>query len=85
MHAVNVSRVEPDGMGALGGHVLVCEEVVGHLRGPGHLGGAVQAQHQQVQHQAVVLHNEGCELQPTDDAVRVGVVHVLGEGEKITG
>lgn len=39
--------------------------------------GAGQAQKQQVEHQAVVLGDEGGELQAADDAVRVGVRHVL--------
>ena len=53
------------------------EEVVGDLGRPCHLTGSVQAQHQEVEDQAVELHDEGGKLQATDDAVRVGVVHVL--------
>ncbi|CAN8015573.1 unnamed protein product, partial [Ixodes persulcatus] len=77
VYAVDVARVEAHGVGGLGGHVLEGQEVVGHLGGPRHLGGPLQAQSQQVQHQAVVLHYERRELQAPDDAIRVGVVHVL--------
>ena len=77
VHAVDVARVQPDGMGHLRRHVLERQEVVGHLRRASHFRGALQAQHQQVEHQAKVLGDERGELQAADDAVRVGVVHVL--------
>ena len=77
MDAVHVARVESDGVAGLSLHVLVGEEVVGHLRGPSHLAGSLQPQHQQIQHQPVVLHDEGGKLQASDNAIRVGVVHVL--------
>ena len=56
--AVDVAAVQPDRVGALCGCVLEAEEVVWHLGWPGHLTGTVQAQHQQVHHQAIVLYNE---------------------------
>ena len=56
---------------------LVGEEVIWHLRRAGHLAGTLQPEDQQVQHQAVVLNNEGGKLQAADHTVRVGVVHVL--------
>ena len=74
---VDVSAIEPDGMRGFGGHVLEREEVVGHLRGSRHFRGALETQQQQVQHQAEELHDEGGELQTANDAVRVGVIHVL--------
>lgn len=80
MYSVDVSAVEADGVRDLGGSVLEGEEVVGQLRGPGHLAGPLQAQHQQVQNQTVVLHDEGGKLQATDYSIAVGVVHVLEEG-----
>ena len=61
-------------------HVLVGEEVVGDLRRTGHLAAALQPQHEEVQHKAVVLHHEGGKLEAPDHTVRVGVVHVLREG-----
>ncbi len=67
-------------MAGLSLHVLEGEEVIGHLRGSGHLTSSLQAQYQEVQHQPVVLHYEGGKLETADDPVRVGVVHVLGEG-----
>lgn len=56
--AVDVAAVQPDWMGALRVCVLETEEVVGHLRWASHLTGTVQAQHQKVHHQAIVLYNE---------------------------
>jgi len=38
---------------------------------------ARQAQHEQVEDEAVVLEDEGRELQAANQAVRVGVIHVL--------
>lgn len=81
VYAVDVAAVQADGVGALRSRVLEAEEVVGHLGRAGHLAGTVQAQHQQVHHQPVVLHDERGKLQPSDDAVRVGVVHVLEENK----
>lgn len=75
--AVNVAAVQSDRVSALCGRVLETEEVVGHLRWAGHLAGTVQAQDQQVHHQAVVLDNERGELEPPDDTIGVGVVHIL--------
>ena len=74
---VDVSAVEPDRMGRLRGHVLKGEKVVGHLRRSGHFRGALEAQQQQVEHQAEELDDEGGELQAANDAVRVGVIHVF--------
>lgn len=85
--AVDVATVESDWVGALCGRVLEAEEVVGDLRRSCHFTGAVQAQNQQVHHQAVVLHDEGGKLKSSDDAVGVGVVHVLKRrvrGKEIT-
>lgn len=77
MDAIDVAAVQSDWVGTLSRCVLETEEVIGHLRWAGHLAGTVQAQHQQVHHQTVVLYNEGGELEPPDDAVGVGVVHIL--------
>lgn len=79
---VDVAGVESDGVRGLSLHILIGQEVVRHLRGACHLTGTLQAQHQQVQHQTVVLHYEGGELQTTDNAIGVGVVHVLGRSER---
>ena len=56
---------------------LVLEKVIWHLRRPSHLTSSLQPEHQEVQHEAVVLDDERGKLQTSDDAVRVGVVHVL--------
>lgn len=82
MDAVDVSAVQADRVGSLSGNVLEAQEVIGHLWRAGHLTGAVQPQHQQIHHQAVVLNNEGGKLQPSNDAVRVCVVHVLEDMQK---
>ena len=77
MNAVDIARVQPDGMGDFSGHVLEIKEIVGHLRRSGHFRGALQTQHQQIQHQTRVLSDERGELKAADDAVRVGVVHIF--------
>ena len=56
---------------------LVLEKVIWHLRRSSHLTSSLQPEHQEVQHETVVLDDERGELQTSDDAVRVGVVHVL--------
>lgn len=56
--AVDVAAVQSDWVGALSGCVLETEEIIGHLRWASHLAGTVQAEHQQVHHQAVVLYDE---------------------------
>ena len=48
MDSVNIARVESDGVAGLSLHVLVGEEVIGHLRRAGHLTGSLQSQNQQV-------------------------------------
>lgn len=79
MYAVDVAAVQSDWMCALGGGVLETEEVVGHLGRASHLTGTVQSEHQQVHNEAIILNNERSKLEPPDDAVGVGVVHVLRE------
>mmetsp|Transcript_42357 Transcript_42357/g.95841 ORF Transcript_42357/g.95841 Transcript_42357/m.95841 type:complete len:242 (-) Transcript_42357:2172-2897(-) len=61
----------------LGGYVPEAEVVVRELRRPRDFRGPGEAQHQQVDHQSVVLKDEGRELQASDEAVRVDVHHVL--------
>jgi len=74
---LDVAGVESDRVRRLGVDVLEREEVVGHLWRPGHLGGAVQTEDQEVVHEAEVLHHERGELESADYSVGVGVVHVL--------
>ena len=81
MDAVDVAAVQPDWVGAFCGCILETEEIIGHLGWAGHLAGTVQAQHQQVHHQAIVLYNERRKLEAPDDAVGVGVVHILLQTE----
>lgn len=82
VNAVNVSAEKADGMGHLSGNVLEAEEVIWHLGRPSHFAGTVQAQHQQVHHKPVILDNEGGKLQPTNNPIGVGVIHVLSKRRK---
>ena len=61
----------------LGACVPEGEELVGALWGPGQLRRARKAEQQQVQDEAVVLRDERGKLQAADEAVAVGVAHVL--------
>lgn len=64
-------------MACLSAGVLESQEVVGNLWWPGNLSSTGQTQHEQVQHQAIVLHDEGRKLQPSDQPIGIGVGHVL--------
>ena len=64
-------------MGDLGVHVLEGEEVVGHLGWTSHLAGPVEAEDQEVHHEAIVLHYERGKLKSPDNSIGVGVIHVL--------
>ena len=77
MELAQVSLAESDVARHLGVHILEGHEVAGHLRRSEHLTGSVQTQQKQVHHQVIVLDPEGGKLDPPDDAVAVGVVHVL--------
>lgn len=61
----------------LGAGVLEGQEVIGNLRWASNLSGTSQSQHEQVQHQAIVLHDEGGKLQAPDQSIGIGVSHVL--------
>ena len=77
MYLIDVSAVQSDRMRSFRGDVLERQKVVGHLRWTGHFRSTLQTQQQQVQHEAEELDDEGGELQTTNDAVRVGVIHVF--------
>ena len=72
-----VARIQPDGVGDFSVDVLESKEVVWHLGWSGHLCGPVEAEDEEVDHEAVVLDDEAGELEAPDDPVGVGVVHVL--------
>lgn len=82
MDTINVTAVEADWMGALCSTVLKAEEIIGHLWGASHFTGTMQTQDEQVHHEPIILHNEGSKLQASDNAVRIGVVHVLQSDNK---
>ena len=66
--------------------VLEAQEGVGVLRRTRHFGGPVQAKDEEVEYEAIVLHNEAGVLDASDDAVQVGVVHVLvGDVDVVLG
>ena len=77
---VDVAAVETDRVALLRRHVAKSEKLIGHGGWPRDLGGAREPEDQEIEHQPVVLHDEGRELQPAQQPVRVGVVHVL-EGD----
>jgi len=56
---------------------LESQEVVGHLRRAGHFGRPVETEDEKVHDETEVLNDEGGKLEAANDAVRVGVVHVL--------
>ena len=71
------SELLPDRVLALDLDVFESEEVVGHLRRSTHVGRPLEAEHQQVHDQPVVLDHERRELQTANDTVTVRMVHVL--------
>lgn len=56
---------------------LESEELIGALRWTGQFWRSSEAENEKIQNEAVVLDDEGGELEASDDAKRVGVVHVL--------
>ncbi len=76
-HLVDVAGVQPDGVARLGASISEAQEVIRYLRRASNLCGTSETQHEQVQHQAVVLHDKGSKLQTPDQPIGVGVSHVL--------
>lgn len=76
-HLVDVAGVQPDGVARLGASISEAQEVIGYLRRASNLCGTCQTQHEQVQHQAIVLHDKGSKLQTPDQPIGIGVSHVL--------
>ena len=76
-HLVDVAGVQPDGVARLGASISEAQEVIGYLRRASNLCGSCETQHEQVQHQAIVLHDKGSKLQAPDQPIGVGVSHVL--------
>lgn len=74
---VNVTAVEADGVTGFGSHVGELQEIVRHVRWTRHLARSLQAKDEKIQNEAVILHNERRELEASDDAVAVRVVHVF--------
>lgn len=83
VYLVDVSAIQSNWMRRLGSNILECEEVIWELGRSDHLAAPMQTEHEKVENQAVVLDDERSELQASDDAVRVGVIHVLQANESI--
>lgn len=79
MDAINVSAIQANGVSRFCRHILETQEIIWHLRWASHLTGSVQTKNQQVHHQTVVLNNERSKLESTNNAIGVGVIHVLQE------
>ena len=77
MQPVNVSAVQAYRVTLLRRRVAVRQEIIRHCRRPGNLRRSRETQHKEVEHQTIELHHEGGELEPADETVRVGVVHVF--------
>lgn len=69
--------IQPNGVFDLHVDIPEAEEVVRRLRRPRDLRRPREPEDEEVQHQPVVLVDERSELQAADQAVGVGVVHVL--------
>lgn len=65
MDPVDVARVETDRVARLGRRVAELEEVVGHLRRTGHLARTLEAEDENVEHEAVVLQSRERERRST--------------------
>jgi hypothetical protein len=76
MEAVDVARIEADWVARFGYGVAILQEIVGHLRGPGHFTGAMQSEDEQVKDKPIVLEYECRELESTDQAIGIVVRHV---------
>jgi len=77
VEAVDVSREEANWMCHFGRDVLKGEEIIRHLWWSSHFTGSLKTKYKKVKHQAIILDNERGKLEATNDAIRVGVVHVL--------
>jgi hypothetical protein len=77
VESVDVAHVDADRVFGLELEGFVEHEFVGVLGGAGELAGAVQAENEQVEDQAVELEDEAGELQALDNPVIIGVVHIL--------
>ncbi len=64
-------------MARLDASISEAQEVIGYLRRASDLCGTCETQHEQVQHQAIVLHDKGSKLQTPDQPIGVRVSHVL--------
>lgn len=77
MNTIHVATVQSNRMIRFGWCVLERQEIVWHLRWTGHFTGTLQAQYQQIQHQAIVLRYKRRKLQTPNDTITVGMIHVF--------
>src|SRR6266567_2080456 len=64
-------------MPCFGSRVTELKEIIGHLWWSGHLASPLQAQDENVEHQTIVLEDEGRKLKSTNHTVRICMRHVL--------
>ena len=76
VEAVDITRVEADWMAGLGGGISVLQEIVEHLWGTSHFTCTRQTKDHATVHQAVVLEDEGGELEDTNKAICVRMCHI---------
>lgn len=75
---IDVARIEADWVARFGYGVAILQEIVGHLRRPGHFTGAVQSEDEQIKDEPIVLEDERRELESADQAIGIIVRHVWG-------
>mmetsp|Transcript_30637 Transcript_30637/g.99608 ORF Transcript_30637/g.99608 Transcript_30637/m.99608 type:complete len:435 (-) Transcript_30637:2259-3563(-) len=80
---VDVAAVEANRMPRLHRSVPERDELVRALRRPRNLRGAREPEHEEVEHEAVVLDDEAGELEAGDEAVRVCVAHILVRNDNV--
>jgi hypothetical protein len=64
-------------MPCFGRGVTELKEIIGHLWWSGHLASPLQAQDENVEHETIVLEDEGRKLKSTNHTVRICMRHVL--------
>jgi len=58
MKFLDIARVKTDMVADFRGRIAVLAEIVGHLRGTGHLAGSLEAEDEEIHDEAVDLENE---------------------------
>lgn len=77
VHMVNISHVHSDRMTGFNFYGLEKHKLILILRRTCQFRCSSQTQNQQVNDHSIKLVNEGCELKPHDNSIKVGMVHIL--------